>query len=136
MTSWAANWSPDNTAPRGFKYPINLDTGMVDEKVLAQWVAKTPHGLLRDPAFVARVKKHLSRRIMIIVGRNDEFDLFAPAECFAREQPPRAFRTCAPLPPRGTRSGPVGTAEPPGKTNVEAEVAPRCAEVRDTLGCL
>jgi len=58
---------------------------MVDEKVLAQWVAKTPHGLVRDPAFLARVKKDLSGRIMIIVGRKDDFELFAPAESFARE---------------------------------------------------
>jgi pimeloyl-ACP methyl ester carboxylesterase len=85
MTSWAASWSPDSSAPRGFRYPINLDTGMADEKVLAQWVAKTPHGLVRDPAFLARVRKDLSGRIMIIVGRKDDFDLFAPASSFARE---------------------------------------------------
>jgi pimeloyl-ACP methyl ester carboxylesterase len=85
VTSWAANWSPDSTAPRGFRYPINVDTGLADESVLAQWVAKTPHGLLRDPAFLGRVKQDLSGRIMIIVGRKDDFDLFAPAESFARE---------------------------------------------------
>jgi len=85
FTSWAANWSPDPTAPRGFRFPIDLDNGMADEKVLAQWVAKTPHGLVRDPAFVTRMKKDLSGRIMIIVGRKDDFDLFAPAESFAQE---------------------------------------------------
>jgi len=85
FTSWAASWSPDASAPRGFRYPIDVGTGTVDERVFAQWVAKTPHGLVRDATFLARVKKDLSGRIMIIVGRNDDFDLFAPAERFARE---------------------------------------------------
>lgn len=85
MTSWAANWSPDSAAPRGFRYPIDVDTGKAEEDVLARWVAKTPHGLVRDPGFLARIKKDLSGRIMIIVGRKDDFDLFAPAESFARE---------------------------------------------------
>ncbi|MBX3226550.1 MAG: hypothetical protein KIT84_32185 [Labilithrix sp.] len=85
FTSWAASWSPDGAAPRGFRYPIDLDTGLADEEVLAQWVAKTPHGLVRDPKLVERVKKDLSGRIMIIVGRRDDFELFAPAESFAQE---------------------------------------------------
>ena len=85
VTSWAASWSPDATVPRGFRYPIDVDSGIADEKVLAAWVAKTPHGLVRNPAFLAKVKKDLSGRIMIIVGRKDDFDLFAPAESFAAE---------------------------------------------------
>jgi pimeloyl-ACP methyl ester carboxylesterase len=85
MTSWAANWSPNSSAPGGFRYPMNLETGMADEKVRARWGARSPHGLVRDPAFLARVKKDLSGRIMIIVGRKDDFELFAPAESFARE---------------------------------------------------
>jgi S-formylglutathione hydrolase FrmB len=84
-TSWAASWSPDREAPRGFRLPFDEATGMVDEGVLAQWVAKTPHGLVRDATFRSRVKKDLSGRIMIIVGRNDDFELFAPAESFAHE---------------------------------------------------
>lgn len=85
MTSWAASWSTDPSAPRGFRFPLDLETGVADEGVLARWVAKTPHGLVRDPAFLARVKRDLSGRIMIIVGRKDDFDLFAPAESFAKE---------------------------------------------------
>lgn len=85
FTSWAASWSPDPAAPRGFKLPLDPETGAVDEPVLAQWVKKTPHGLVRDPAFVAKAKKDLSGRIMIIVGRKDDFDLFPPAESFAAE---------------------------------------------------
>jgi len=85
FTSWAASWSPAPAAPRGFRYPIDVETGAVDEPVLAQWVAKAPHGLLRDTKLLARVKKALSGRILITVGRRDDFDLFAPAESFAQE---------------------------------------------------
>ncbi len=121
MTSWAANWSPDASAPRGFRYPIDVDSGVADETVLAQWVAKTPHGLVRDPAFLARVKNDLSGRILVIVGRNDDFDLFAPRrelragaqrsrrrDAVRRDRPrsrksPRALRTGDALPPREAR---------------------------------
>lgn len=85
MTSWAADWSPDPTAARGFRWPIDLATGAADEPVLARWVERSPHGRLRDPAFVARVKKDLSGRVIVLVGRNDEFGLFEPAERFAKE---------------------------------------------------
>lgn len=85
MTSWAASWSTDPSAPRGFRFPIDLETGVADEPVLARWIAKTPHGLVRDPALLAKAKRDLSGRIMIIVGRKDDFDLFPPAESFAHE---------------------------------------------------
>ena len=38
-----------------------------------------------NPEFRARVQKDLSGRMMIIVGKNDDFELFAPAERFANE---------------------------------------------------
>lgn len=85
MTSWAASWSTDPSAPRGFRYPLDVETGRVDEPVLARWIAKTPRGLVRDPALLAKAKRDLSGRIMIIVGRKDDFDLFPPAESFAHE---------------------------------------------------
>lgn len=78
MASYAADWSNG-------KWPFDPTTGVVDDGVLAQWVAKSPHGMLRDPATVARVKKDLSGRILIIVGKNDEFGLFPPSEHFAKE---------------------------------------------------
>jgi S-formylglutathione hydrolase FrmB len=84
ITSWAATWSPDGSS-RGWAWPIDLTTGAADEVVLARWVALTPHGLLRDPAFQARVKNDLGGRILITAGRADEFGLFEPAEHFARE---------------------------------------------------
>jgi pimeloyl-ACP methyl ester carboxylesterase len=83
MTSYAADWSGATTAAG--RWPFALATGVVDEGVLAKWVAKTPHGLLRDRTFAARVKADLSGRVLITVGRNDEFGLFAPAERFAKE---------------------------------------------------
>lgn len=78
MTSYAAEWSNG-------KWPFDPTTGAIDDGVMAQWVAKSPHGMLRDPAVVARVKKDLSGRILITVGRNDEFWLYPPAERFAKE---------------------------------------------------
>jgi pimeloyl-ACP methyl ester carboxylesterase len=85
FTSWAASWSPDSAAPGGFRYPFDVETGQVDETVLAQWVARTPHGFLRDPKALARIKGALSGRILITVGRRDDFELFGPAESFAKE---------------------------------------------------
>lgn len=78
MTSYAADWSSG-------KWPFDPTTGAVDDGVMAQWVAKSPHGMLKDPAVVARLKKDLSGRILITVGKNDEFWLFPPAERFAKE---------------------------------------------------
>lgn len=78
MASYAADWSSG-------KWPFDPVTGAVDDGVLAQWVAKSPHGMLKDPSVLARVKKDLSGRLMIIVGRNDEFWLFPPAQKFAKE---------------------------------------------------
>jgi S-formylglutathione hydrolase FrmB len=82
MTSYAAEWSDGKGKAR---WPFALSTGAVDEAALATWVAKTPHGLLRDPAFAARAKADLSGRVLIAVGKNDEFELYAPAERFAKE---------------------------------------------------
>jgi S-formylglutathione hydrolase FrmB len=84
IASWAAVWSPDASS-RGWAWPIDLASGSPDENVLARWVARTPHGLLRDPAFLARVKKDLGGRILIAAGKADEFGLFEPAEHFAKE---------------------------------------------------
>lgn len=83
--SWAADFSPDPSAPHGFRLPFDLATGAADEAVLAKWIAKSPHGMLRDPQVRARVKKDLSGRIYVSAGRADEFGLFGPAERFAKE---------------------------------------------------
>lgn len=82
MTSYAADWVPPQAKTR---WPFDVSTGVVNEAVMATWVSRTPHGLMRDAAFAARAKSNLSGRIMIVVGRNDEFGLFEPAERFAKE---------------------------------------------------
>jgi S-formylglutathione hydrolase FrmB len=83
-SSWAADFTAD-ASPRGFSWPIDPETGMADEAVLGRWVGKTPHGLVRDEALLARIKRDLGGRILITVGRRDEFGLFEPAERFAKE---------------------------------------------------
>ncbi len=83
-SSWAADLAQDGS-PRGFAWPIDPKTGAADEAVLARWIAKTPHGFLRDETLLARVRRDLAGRILITVGKQDEFDLFAPAERFAKE---------------------------------------------------
>lgn len=96
MTSYAADWAETGQpAPAGQPrkdgrafapaWPFDLDSGIVDDMVLSQWVSKTPHGMLRDPKIALRLKKDLSGRVLITVGKNDEFELFGPAEKFAKE---------------------------------------------------
>ncbi|MBS2012396.1 MAG: hypothetical protein JST00_05900 [Deltaproteobacteria bacterium] len=86
MTSYAAEWS-------GGRWPFDPSTGAVDQAVLGTWVAKSPHGMLRDPAVVARLARDLSGRVMITVGRNDEFWLYPPAERFAKELEAKGIAT-------------------------------------------
>lgn len=83
MASYAADWSPDPRAPRGFSWPFEVATGHVDAGVLARWEAHTPSGLLRDRSTRARVKYGLGGRIYITVAHGDEFDLHAPARRFS-----------------------------------------------------
>ena len=115
MTSWAANWSPDSGAPRGFRYPINLDTGVADENVLAQWVAKTPHGFIRDPAFLARVKKDLSGRIMIICATSARTDPLTTVKLTPARRPaispsrPRCYRAARPFSSASSGSSLLGS---------------------------
>lgn len=82
-TSWAVDWSPNK--PSGHFIPFELDTGVVDEGVISRWVEKSPHGRMKNPAFAEKVKRDLSGRVLIIVGKNDEFGLYPPAESFAKE---------------------------------------------------
>ena len=91
-SSWAADFSPDSSA-RGFSWPIDPKTGEPDDAALARWIAKSPHGLLRDEALLARVKRDLDGRILITAGRSDEFGLFEPAERFAKELAGRGVAT-------------------------------------------
>ena len=77
LTSWAHAWSAD-------AWPFNLENGRAYETVLAKWIAASPRAMLDDEATVQRLKTDLSGRILITVGRGDQFELFAPAEGFAK----------------------------------------------------
>ncbi|HVH42244.1 MAG TPA: alpha/beta hydrolase-fold protein [Labilithrix sp.] len=96
MTSYAADWaaalqpaSPEAKARDGRSFvpswPFDPSSGVVDEVVVARWVAKSPRGMLRDPKNVERWKRDLSGRVLITVGKNDEFGLYPPAASFAKE---------------------------------------------------
>jgi S-formylglutathione hydrolase FrmB len=82
MTSYAADWSPDASRPRGVAWPVDLATGRVDDAVLARWIAQSPAGMLRDASTRARTRLAFGGRIFITVGRGDEFGLFEPARRF------------------------------------------------------
>jgi hypothetical protein len=83
MTSYAADWSPDASAPRGFVWPIDLATGEVIAPVWARWVARSPFAWLDDAAFVERARGAFSGRILVAASPGDEFDLYEPAARFS-----------------------------------------------------
>jgi len=89
MASYAADWSPDwspaMASRHGYSWPYDLQTGAPIDAVVAKWVAKSPLALLKDPAAVARIKKDLASKILITVGDEDEFGLFAPAKAFSEK---------------------------------------------------
>lgn len=82
MTSYAADWSPDAGAPRGFAWPVELATGAWRPAVWSRWLAHSPATWLDDPAGRARARR-LSGRVYLTCGRADEARLFAPTERFA-----------------------------------------------------
>jgi S-formylglutathione hydrolase FrmB len=71
MPSWAAAFSPG-------RWPFDPMTGERNDAVVAEWTRHSPHRLLSSA-------KDLRGKIFVTVGRNDEFDLFAPAERFVKE---------------------------------------------------
>lgn len=83
MVSYAAEWSPDARMPHGFAWPADLETGELIPDVWARWVRHSPSTLLRDPAILASARAHLSGRILLAAGKNDEADLFAPTRRFS-----------------------------------------------------
>ncbi len=77
FVSWAAAWSPDPTAPRGFRWPADVVSGAIDETVYASWQAHSPFARLHSDAGRAGGAQ-LSGKLVITAGRTDEFDLFHP----------------------------------------------------------
>ena len=82
MTSYAADWSPDSSA-RGWAWPFDPQSGAPAPDVITRWVARSPVGLLQNPAALARIKKDLGKKILITIGHRDEFDLSVPAGAFS-----------------------------------------------------
>ncbi|MCC7536337.1 MAG: hypothetical protein IT379_08995 [Deltaproteobacteria bacterium] len=81
MVSYAADWSPDASAPSGFAWPIDLETGRANAH-WDRWLAASPSSLLRDPARLPLIRRHLDDRIYVIAGRNDEFFYFDANQAF------------------------------------------------------
>jgi len=85
MLSYGADFSPDKGATPPMRWPADLDTRELVDDVVEQWHAQSPAGMLEDDAIRARTKAKLDGKMFISVGRNDEFDLFPPAERFHRD---------------------------------------------------
>lgn len=83
FASWAADWSPDATNPRGYAWPIDPATGREVPEVANQWRAAGPSSWLADPARVAELKQDFSGRIFLSVGDADEAGLTAPTQRFS-----------------------------------------------------
>lgn len=82
-TSYAVDWSPDLSTPRGLRWPVSLETGAVIPEVWALWRARSPAVMLARPELREAVRAHLSGRIYLTAGRDDEADLFAPTARFS-----------------------------------------------------
>jgi S-formylglutathione hydrolase FrmB len=82
MTSYAASFSPDAAAPRGYAWPCDLATGLLIDAVWSKWLSYSPSTLVARPDLLEAARAHLSGRIYITVARDDEFDLYAPAKRF------------------------------------------------------
>ena len=78
--SYAVAWSP---AGDRVAWPADLETGAIKPAVWRRWLARTPPGLLRDPARAARARAVLNGRILLAVGKHDEFDLYRPTLAFS-----------------------------------------------------
>ena len=83
MVSYAAEWSPDPSSPRGFAWPADLASGKLIPSVWAKWLSQSPVELLRQPSIAAGVRANLNHRIYVTVGRDDEFGLHGPAARFS-----------------------------------------------------
>ena len=84
MVSYAADWSPEPTSPRGFTWPADLKSGKLVPSVWAKWLAQSPVELLKRPTIAAGARASLNpNRIYITVSRDDEFGLHAPAARFS-----------------------------------------------------
>lgn len=84
MISYAANWSPDPSAPHGYRWPVDPASGALERDVFARWRVRSPAADLATPEGLARAQR-LSGRLLITTGRADEFGLFEPSEHYAAQ---------------------------------------------------
>lgn len=82
FVSYASAWSPDPSAPRGFAWPIDLESGALIEDVWSRWLAQSPVTWLDDPEGLERVRR-FSDRIFLTCGSEDEARLFEPTRRFS-----------------------------------------------------
>lgn len=79
FTSYAAAWSPDESAPRGLAWPVDFRTGALLPAVYARWQGRSPAAALSTEDGLRNARR-LSGNVAVTVGRADEFGLYAPAE--------------------------------------------------------
>ncbi|MEW5852307.1 MAG: alpha/beta hydrolase-fold protein [Myxococcota bacterium] len=84
FSSYGGDFSPDDS-PRGFAWPIDLTTGTLVEPAWSRWMAHSPAVLLREERVRAGARERLSGRILLMVGRQDEFGLHPPTELFSHQ---------------------------------------------------
>ncbi len=82
FASYASAWSPDPSAPRGFAWPIDLESGALIEDVWSRWLAQSPITWLDDPEGLERARR-MSDRIFLTCGSEDEARLFEPTRRFS-----------------------------------------------------
>lgn len=82
FASYASAWSPDPSAPRGFAWPIDLESGALIEDVWSRWLAHSPVTWLDDPEALERARR-FSDRIFLTCGSEDEARLFEPTRRFS-----------------------------------------------------
>jgi hypothetical protein len=85
MASWAADWSPDASNPRGYAWPIDPATGAVIPAVADRWRAAGPSSWLADPARADAIRRAFSDRIYLTVGELDEAGLAPPTKLFSTQ---------------------------------------------------
>jgi S-formylglutathione hydrolase FrmB len=82
--SYAADWSPDPGAPRGFAWPIDPASGRLRPGVLARWRAHSPQAWLAEPRRAAAIRRALAGRIFLDAGAKDEVGLHETTLAFSR----------------------------------------------------
>jgi S-formylglutathione hydrolase FrmB len=82
--SYAADWSPDPSAPRGFAWPLDPASGRVRPRVLDRWRAHSPQAWLADARRAGAIKAALAGRIFLDAGERDEFALDDTTAAFSR----------------------------------------------------